>query len=128
MLQTQTAGFSTFNGCRCLALTTFRKDGQPVMTPVWFAQEDDKLYLLLPADSEVVQRIHENAQVEVAPQDESGKPSGAPVEAMAVVLDGSRAERAGHILNQQASLRRRLYHLLLNVRLSGCVNVEITPM
>ncbi len=128
MLQSHTTGFSTFNGCRCLALTTFRKDSQPVVISVWFAQEGDKLYVLLPAESEVVQRIHDNAQVEVAPRPEHGEPPGASVEAMAVVLTGSRAESAAHILNQQASLRRRLYHLLLSVRLSGCVYVEITPM
>lgn len=50
-----------------LALTTFRRNGAPVATPVWFAQEDQRLYIMTGADTGKVRRIRNNAQVEVAP-------------------------------------------------------------
>ena len=34
-----------------VSLATFRKNGVAVHTPVWFAEEDDKLYVMTRSDS-----------------------------------------------------------------------------
>jgi PPOX class probable F420-dependent enzyme len=34
-----------------IALTTYRKNGTPVMTPVWFVKQDGKLFVWTAADS-----------------------------------------------------------------------------
>ena len=44
-------------------LTTYRKDGTPVATPVWAVARDDKLYVWTVADSWKVKRIRNNAAV-----------------------------------------------------------------
>jgi len=63
-------------GHRYLLLTTFRKDGSPVATPVWFAPDGDRLVVITVADSYKVRRIRANSGVRIAPCDVRGKPLG----------------------------------------------------
>jgi PPOX class probable F420-dependent enzyme len=65
--QSRTVVFPNLQGHQFMSLITFRKNGEPVSTVVWFAQEADKLYVLTAADAGKVKRIRQNAQVEVAP-------------------------------------------------------------
>jgi len=70
-----------------IALTTYRRDGTPVTTPVWVSREGDRLYVWTQGDSGKVTRIRNDAHVQVAPSDHRGAAQGAPVEATARVLD-----------------------------------------
>jgi hypothetical protein len=44
-------------GERFVSLTTFRRDGTPVATPVWIARDGDALVVTTPADSGKVKRL-----------------------------------------------------------------------
>ena len=126
MLREQMTEFSALEGHAYAALTTFHKDGQPVSIPVWFAQDGDRLYVALPSEADAVQHIHSNAQVEIAPCNEHGETLGASIEAMAVVLPGSKSAEARHCLNQKYGWQRRLRDLLsLGAK---TVYLEITAM
>ena len=70
-----------------IALTTYRRDGTPVMTPVWVSREGDLLYVWTQGDSGKVTRIRNDARVQIAPSDHRGAAQGAPVDATARVLD-----------------------------------------
>ncbi|MEV5447304.1 PPOX class F420-dependent oxidoreductase, partial [Streptomyces sp. NPDC052644] len=50
-------------------LTTFRKDGRAVSTPVWAVRDDDTLAVWTVADSGKVKRIRRDGTVTVAPCD-----------------------------------------------------------
>ncbi len=50
-----------------LNLETFRKSGQGVKTPVWFAQEGEVLYIWTQADSGKAKRARNVADVNIAP-------------------------------------------------------------
>jgi len=121
-------GFSLLAGHSTIALTTFRENGQPVTTPVWFAQDGDKLYVMSLATAAEVQRIHQNAQVEVAPCAENGVALTPSIEAMALPLSGHQAEIARRALNHKYGLRGRLYDLIFSVKRQERVYLEITPM
>ena len=98
MLKQQTDRFVPFHDQYFLCLTTFRHDGEPVATPLRFAQTGDKLYVMTLTTADVVQRVHENAQVEVTPCTAQGDLLAEPLEGMAILarraaLDGApRAE------------------------------------
>lgn len=111
-----------------LSLTTFRADGEPVMTPVWFARVGDRLYVVLPAHADDVRRIQHNAQVEVAPCTPDGDLLNTAVEAMAVILPPERSAEAHHRLNAKYGWQRRLPELLRVLRRDERVVVEITAM
>ena len=53
-------------GQKYLSLTTFRRDGTPVRTPVWFVQDGDKLYVMTRSASGKYKRIRNNPQVRIA--------------------------------------------------------------
>ncbi|MCY0928812.1 PPOX class F420-dependent oxidoreductase [Streptomyces sp. H27-H1] len=72
-----------------VSLTTFRKDGTAVATPVWAVAEGDELYVWTRSDSWKVKRIRNNAQVTVVACDVRGRVAegAVAVEAEARLLD-----------------------------------------
>jgi hypothetical protein len=95
--------FSQFAGARYLNLESYRRDGTPVRTPLWFAEHEGALYAYTLADAGKVKRIRRNAGVRIAPSDIRGKPRGEWVEARADIVSGE-PERLGHEL-----LRRKYF-------------------
>ena len=50
-----------------LSLTTFRRSGEPVSTPVWVGRDGDSLVVLTPARSGKVRRLRHDPRVELSP-------------------------------------------------------------
>ncbi len=69
----RTDGFEALQGHAYANLTTLRRDGTPAVTPVWFALEGGRLYVVTTAESGNVKRIRNNPQVLVAPCTAGGK-------------------------------------------------------
>ncbi len=75
-------------------LVTYRKSGVPVHTPVWFAEQDGKLYVMTRSDSGKFKRIRNNPRVEVAPSTVRGRRTGAGIAATAhIAADSDSARR-----------------------------------
>ena len=72
MTTVQPAPFPALRGHQYALLTTFRKSGQPVPTPVWFAEDGGKVYVYTRSDSGKVKRIRAGGRVELAPCDARG--------------------------------------------------------
>ncbi|SFB36954.1 hypothetical protein SAMN05216266_109120 [Amycolatopsis marina] len=71
-----------------LVLTTFRKNGDPVPTPVWAARKGDELLVWTERESGKVKRIRRDDKVELTACDVRGKKThGATVTGHARVLD-----------------------------------------
>jgi PPOX class probable F420-dependent enzyme len=69
-----------------ISLATFRKNGTAVPTPVWFGEEDDKLYVMTRSDSGKYKRLRNNSQVRIAPCTIRGKITGPELAATARIL------------------------------------------
>ena len=52
---------------RFVSLTTFRRSGEPVSTPVWVGRDGGSLVVLTPADSGKVKRLRHDPRVEIRP-------------------------------------------------------------
>ena len=74
---------------RYLSITSYKRDGQGVVTPVWFVQRDGMLLVETDAASGKVKRIRRNPQVRVAACTASGRLRGEQVPAVAEILPGS---------------------------------------
>ncbi|WP_031088253.1 PPOX class F420-dependent oxidoreductase [Streptomyces sp. NRRL WC-3549] len=74
-----------------VSLTTYRKDGTPVATPVWAAADGDVLYVWTRSDSWKVKRLRNDSRVRVTVCDVRGRiAEGAPsAEGTARLLDGA---------------------------------------
>jgi PPOX class probable F420-dependent enzyme len=121
-------GFDSLQGHRYCLLTTFRKSGEPIPTPVWFGLADGKVYFRTEAAVGKVKRIRNDPRVRVAPCTVRGRPLGPPAEGLARVLGPEDSERAEHAIASNYGLARRLY-AGIGQRLSSIdqVYVEIEP-
>lgn len=75
-------------------VTTFKRDGTAVATPVWCAGKNGSLLVFSEADSGKVKRIRHDPHVTVAPCSFRGKPRGPAIEADATVADDSEEVEA----------------------------------
>ena len=76
-------------GGRYLSITSYKRDGRGVATPVWFVQRDGRLLVETDATSGKVKRIRRNPQVRVAVCTASGRLLGQQVRAEAEILPDS---------------------------------------
>jgi PPOX class probable F420-dependent enzyme len=83
-----------------ISLTTYRKDGTPVATPVWHVTEGNKLTTVSTAEAWKIKRIRRNPNVEVVACDLRGRirPGAQPVKGTAVLLPPSETEAARRLL------------------------------
>ncbi|GAB3469151.1 PPOX class F420-dependent oxidoreductase [Actinophytocola sediminis] len=74
-------------------LTTYRRDGSGVGTPVNVKIKDGKAYFMTRATSAKVKRLANNPEVSLAPSTSTGKPTGPAVRGRARRLDGTDGTR-----------------------------------
>jgi uncharacterized protein len=84
-----------------IALTTFRKNGQAVPTPVWFGEEDGKLLVMTRSIFGKYKRIRNNPQVRVAPCTIRGAVTGPEFAATARILPVEDHARARVAINRK---------------------------
>jgi putative flavoprotein involved in K+ transport len=116
-------------GKYCL-VTTFRKDGRPVATPVWFARDGERVYAETSPASGKVKRIGRGSDVLVAPCTATGKALGPALEGRARVLSRPEEQRhAEELLASRYGLGRRLFYGTLGRAVEkrhGSAYIEIT--
>ncbi|MEV0244692.1 PPOX class F420-dependent oxidoreductase [Streptomyces sp. NPDC050674] len=111
-----------------LLLTSYRKNGTPVATPVWVVRDGDALGAWTPAESWKVKRIRDRADVLVGPCDLRGNPTGSQVPGTAEICDPATTARYRKLIARKYGLTGRL--TLLGSRLrrgtDGTVGIRIT--
>jgi uncharacterized protein len=120
---------STFETIRVqpmINLVTFRKNGQPVPTPVAVSHADGKLYIITGVKTGKIKRLRHNPLIKVAPCDWSGKLLGDMVDAQARVLTPAESKAIGKRVkfNTPAPLMF-IFNRLRDLRQGGNIYVEI---
>jgi PPOX class probable F420-dependent enzyme len=93
-------------GQKYISLTTYRKTGTGVATPVWFGEQDGKLYVMTRSDMWKTKRIRNNPQVRVAPCTMRGKVTGPEFAATARLLPPEEFARARQPIDRKYLLAR----------------------
>lgn len=91
-----------------LSLTTFRKDGTPVATPVWLVRDGDTLRVITEADSGKAKRLRNSSRVLLAPCDARGRLKGDQVEGVATLQDPAETARTAQLVEKRYGLLGRL--------------------
>ena len=103
---------------RYVSLTTFRRSGAEVATPVWFAALGAQLYVVTSGDSGKVKRLRNTPKARVAPSNARGRVQGAWQSATAHLLTDPRMiDRARAALRGKYGLQMWVAELLS--RLTG---------
>ena len=100
--------FASLKGERYLSITTFRRDGSPASTPVWFVSDDLDRRLLVATGRTTwkVRRIRGNTHVRVAACTARGKVTGAPIDGIARFVD--EAELVRRLQTEKYGWQKRL--------------------
>ncbi len=118
-----------------LSVTTFKRDGTPVATPVWFVAEGGRLLIYTNPDSFKVKRMRRNASVMVAPCNATGRLRGDPAPATVEFLPADENDHVMALINHKYRVDKVLklpfYNLVQRLRgkrTSGpIVTIAITP-
>jgi PPOX class probable F420-dependent enzyme len=88
-----------------LRLTSFRRDGTGVATPVWFVEADGRLLVETDASSYKVRRIRRDPRITVAPCTATGRLRRAPVPAWAELLPDAEVARVEQLMARKYRAR-----------------------
>ncbi len=74
-----------FDNENVISIETYRKNGQPVRTPVWFLKENGILIVQTGGNSGKIKRIRKNPKVRFAPSKFRGEPKADYIDARAEI-------------------------------------------
>jgi PPOX class probable F420-dependent enzyme len=121
------AALDRFVNQKTVLLTSYRRDGTPVGTPVNIAVEGTRAFVRTFDTAWKLKRVRNNPAVEIAPSTMRGKPTGPAIRAR--LLTGSEAERASQELNKKHPiLHGVLVPLVHRLRGNKAVHIELTPL
>ncbi|MFD8382111.1 PPOX class F420-dependent oxidoreductase [Streptomyces sp. NPDC059679] len=122
------AELARLGASKYVLVTTYRRDGRTVPTPVWVVRDGDTLGVWTRADSGKVKRIRNRGDVLVAPCDLRGNRRGDDIPGRAEVLCGADVERYRGLLRRKYGLTGRLtvWGSVLRRGREGTVGIRIT--
>ena len=102
-------GFAAFRDHKYISLETFKKNGDGVKTPVWFAADPTsdlagdgaRLYIYTIGNTGKVKRVRNNGHVKIAPCTVRGEVLGEWSDAKAEIISGASASQAMKLLNKK---------------------------
>lgn len=116
-----------------VSLTTFKRNGDAVATPMWIVGDGDRLLMWTPADAAKVKRARRNPRVTLRPCGRTGKvKDGEPVlEGTAdVVTDPADVTRAEALIKRKYGWEFRIVTLIESIAARGRkarVVLRVTP-
>jgi PPOX class probable F420-dependent enzyme len=121
--------FDTLTGQRYVRLSTFRKSGAAVPTPVWFARLGENLYVVTGRNTGKVKRIRSTPGVAIAPSDFRGRPKGRDLRAVAGLTDEQKDGPADRALRRKYGWQYRVFELVEGLRgaADDLVFLELRP-
>ena len=110
-------------------LTTYRRNGSPVGTPVSIAVKGGRAFIRTWDTTGKFKRIRNNPTVEIAPSTFRGTPTGPAIRARARVLSGDESAYAAQLLaHKHPILQGVLVPLIHRLRGNTTMHIELTPM
>jgi PPOX class probable F420-dependent enzyme len=113
-------------------LTTYRRDGRPVGTPVSIAVDGDHAYVRSFEKAWKTTRIRNHPEVEIAPSTGRGRPTGPAIHAVARRLEGEESRYAGRLIARKHPMLQRILvpfsHLAGRSKTGRTVHFELVPL
>lgn len=114
------ADLATLNSARYAMLRTYRRDGTPVDTPIWFVL-DGRTALFRTKIGPKTRRVQAHPEVELTACDHRGNTAGPAIPGRARVLSGADAERGNRALHRRYGWQWNIVPLL---KIPGVTNVH----
>lgn len=119
----------TYAHQKTVLLTTYRKDGTPIGTPVNIAVEGDHAYIRTWDTAWKFRRLRRNPEAEIAPSTLRGTPTGAAIRVHARILEGAESTHAATLLaHKYPFLHGVLVPLIHRLRHNQTKHIELVPV
>jgi uncharacterized protein len=129
VMSTPSRLLESFVGQWAVLLTTYKRDGTPIGTPVNIAVDGNRAFVRTFDTAWKLKRIHNNPEVEIAPSTWRGRPTGPAIRARARLLEGEESAYAGRLLaRKHPILHRILVPLVHRLRGNETVHIELRPL
>ena len=92
------AAFAPVKNAKTILLTTYKRDGTAVGTPVSTAFDGDRVFFRSYDKAWKTRRLSHDARVQIAPATMRGKPTRPAIKARATLLEGEQASIAARAL------------------------------
>jgi len=93
-------------------LETYKKDGTPIRTPVWFVIDKDLIYVITRDSTGKVKRLKNNQDVRIVPCSFKGQSKNEWVKGKAEIITGEEADKAIKLRKKKYGMSARLVGLL----------------
>lgn len=111
----------TLESARYLLLTTFRRNGRAVGTPVWFVADNGHYYLFSASKAGKIKRLQNSPAARIAPCDVRGTVLGGWIDTQAFIVDSIEEEgKAYRLLVEKYGWQMRITNFFS--RLTGKIN------
>ena len=128
-MTTSTSALEPFVHQKTVLLTTFRRDGAPVGTPVHIAVDGDRAFVRTFDTAGKLKRIRNNPEVELAPSTMGGTPTGPAIRARARLLDGDESAHAARLIARKYPIiHGMLIPLIHRLRGNRTMHIELTQI
>lgn len=120
--------FAPLRDAKYAVLTTFRRDGTPVPSPVWFAlDQGGRVVLKTVASAGKVKRLRRDERAVVAPSSLRGTPLGRSILATGRELPASEWDMAEVLLARRYGAGRRIAERVLGIATDDPTYIELVP-
>ena len=99
---------SALKDTKTILLTTYKRDGTSVDTPVSIAFDGDRAFFRSYDKAWKTKRLSHNPAVRIAPATVKGVPTGPAISARATLLEGDQARRAARALARRHPILQAL--------------------
>ena len=92
-------------------LETYKKDGTPIRTPVWFVIDNDLIYVITRDSTGKVKRLKNNQDVQIVSCSFKGEPKNEWVKGKTEMITGEEADKAIKLRKKKYGMSARLIGL-----------------
>ena len=111
-----TPSFADVAKAQYVLLTTFTKDGRPKPTPIWAANDGDRLLMITQGKSWKVKRIRNTPRVTLAICDMQGRPKSEAIDATATILDASQTGLVYDAIGREYGIVGKVFNVFSKLR------------
>ena len=98
-----------------LSLESYRKNGDAIRTPVWFAEANNSIYIYTLTKTAKVKRVRNNPQVRIAQCDFRGNLKGDWIDAKATIVEGKEDAFGHSILRKKYTWQKAFGDLMSHI-------------
>jgi uncharacterized protein len=100
-----------FDGYKYINLETYKKNGNPISTPVWFVIENNLIFIVTRSSTGKIKRLKNNPNVRIMPCGFRGESKGEWVSGIAEFIDFRESARIVNLRNKKYGITAKLVSL-----------------